>query len=373
MNADNRQLLERAADLQGLTARKKFQLAKPEQEECIKVLSSLIESNADNAEKALALLPEFPSDVGALVLMKMWDHLKAQKFPIFQRLRSAKFSSDLCKRLRLVLGCQLIPLSPPDSLRVLVDICQDMKSAKKNFPTAKDLKLICTAFLHNGYSLLHKLPLADIEERQVQLLVVYLLAAGFLAKNKEKTICAQEAQLALLRWTKAFAKLSYIPPEVAKGITGDWSGDYRKIVAREMDDMHASIRRAVVAAVGAATAVERPDVPAGGATTRFQAQEDQDKSQYDPLYEITRLAEHIKHRDMLLKETMQQLRQAERDWNATRSELEVTRRDREELKVQLAMEREKSIEARREYDQLTKSRDAVVEELNITKAALKAA
>lgn len=373
MNTDNRQLPERLADLRGLSAQKKFRLAKPEQEECINVLSSLVESSAGNAEKAMVSLPDFPSDVGAAVLAKMWDHLQTQKFPIFDTLRSAKFSSDLCKRLRLVLGCQLLSLSTSDALRVLVDTCQDMKPAKKAFPTTKDLKLISTALLDKGYSLLHKLPLAHALESQVQLLVVYFLAAGFLAKNKGKIICSQEVQLELLRWTKTFAKLSDIPAELAKGINvaiGDWSGDYRKIMASEMDAMHASIRDAVGAAVGATPAAERPGALGVLPATSSQVGEDQPKPQYDALYEIGRLAEHIKQQDRQLKDTVEKLSQAEREWGVTRAELEVTRRDREELKRQLATERENLDEARKEQCHLAKSRDALVEELERTKAAL---
>lgn len=369
MNADNNQLLERLADLQELTAKKKFRLAKPEQKESINVLSNLIESNAGNAEKALASLPEFPSDVGAAVLAKMWQHLQTQQLPIFQTLHSANFSSDLCKRLRLTLGCKLLSISPPDAFRVLLETCQDMKLAKKTFPATKNLKLICTALLQKGYSLLHKLPLGDYPRGQVQFLVVCLLAAGFLAKNKGKIICSQDVQLELLRWTRNFTNLSVIPAEVGKGITtaiGDWSSDYKKILATEMDAMHASIRDAVGAAVRVTTPLEEAQ-PA--MTSRVG--EDQPKPQYDPLYEIGRLVEHIKQQDRLFKSTMQKLKQTERDSSSARSELNMIRRDREELKRQLAIERKNLDTARKEQEQLVKSRDAVVEELNITKAALK--
>lgn len=374
MNADNNQLLERLADLQELTAKKKFRLAKREQKESINVLSNLIESNAGNAEKALASLPEFPSDVGAAVLAKMWQHLQTQQLPIFQTLHSANFSSDLCKRLRLTLGCKLLSISPPDAFRVLVETCQDMKLAKKTFPATKNLKLICTALLQKGYSLLHKLPLGDYPRGQVQSLVVCLVAAGFLAKNKGKIICSQDVQLELLRWTRNFTNLSVIPAEVSKGITtaiGDWGSDYKKILATEMDAMHASIRDAVGAAVGVATRSECPDIPEAQPTMTSRVGEDQPKPQYDPLYEIGRLVEHIKQQDRLFKSTMQKLKQTERDSSFARSELEMIRRDREELKLQLGIERKNLDTARKEQEQLVKSRDAVVEELNITKAALK--
>jgi uncharacterized protein (DUF3084 family) len=68
---------------------------------------------------------------------------------------------------------------------------------------------------------------------------------------------------------------------------------------------------------------------------------------------------------------MQKLKQTERDASFARSELEMTRRDREELKRQLAIERKNLDSARKEQEQLAKSRDAVVKELNITKTALK--
>lgn len=373
MNADNRQLLERLADLQGLSAKKKFRLAKSEQEECISVLSILIQSSAENAKKAVTSLPGFPSDIGAVVLAKMWDHLQTQEFSIFQTLRSKKFSSVLCKRLRLALGCQLLSLSPTNAFRVLTNICEDMEPAKKDFPTAKDLNLISTAFLNKGYSLIHKLPLANGPESQVKLLVVYLLAAGFLAKNKGKFICSQEVQLKLLRWTKTFPRLGDIPTEVIRGITTairNWSGDYKKIMASEIDTMCVSIRVAVGTAVGAAPAAKHAGDQEAQSTTSAQAQATHSMPQYDPLYEIGRLVDHVKQQDKLFKDTTHKLKQVERDYGFTRSELQIARRDQEELKRQLAIKKESLDEARKEQDLLAKNRDAVVEELNIKKSAL---
>ena len=368
MRADNIKLSERLSDLKGLSLRKRCRLAKPEQKECIEVLTSMIELNAENAKKAVSSLPELPPDVGVVVLVSMWNHLQRQKFPIFKTLHSAKFSSGLCKRLRLTLGCQLLTHSPLDALRVLVDVCQDMKPAKKDLPTMKDLKLISTALLGRGHPLLHKLPLTDGIVSQVQLLVVYFLAAGFLAKNKEKTISSQEVQLDLLRWTKAFAKLSDIPSELAVSITiaiRGWSDNNKKFIASEIDSLHMSIRDAVETAV----LVKRPGAKLQPVMSS-QVRKDQSTPQYDPLFEISRLAEHFKQQDRLFKDIVKQLSQTKRECGVKRSELERTRQNLGELKRLLAIEVVKLDAARKEQELLVVSRDEVIERLEVKKAAL---
>ena len=368
MSADNLRLSARLSDLAGLSLRKKYRLTKSEQKECIEVLSSMIELSIENAKKALVSLPELPSDVGVVVLVSMWDHLQRQKLPINKILRSTQFSSGPGKRLRLALGCQLLTYSPRDALSILVDICQDMKPDKKVLPTMTDLKLISTTLLVKGHTLLHKLPLTNGKASQVQLLVVYFLAAGFLAKNKGKTICSQEVQLVLLRWTKALIKLSDIPSELAVSITGairSWSDKNRKSIASEIDSLHKAIREAVETAIF----VERPGAVLHP-VMNSKVQKDQFTPQYDPLIEIRRLAEHLKQQDKLFKDIVKQLRQSKRDCDVKRSELERARQNLGDFKRLLAIEGEKLDAARKEQEQLMLSRDEVVERLKNKKVEL---
>lgn len=374
MTLNDGQLQQRFADLRDLSAKKKYRLPKPERDECVDVLSLLLESSSENAERVVESLPGFPSDVGALVLTKMWQHLQTSEFPIIPTLQSEKFSSDLCKRLRLMLSHQLLSLSPDCSALILLDLFQDMKSAKKDYPTINDLKLISSTFLDKGYVLLNKLSFANAMESQAKLSIIYIVAAAFLAKSKGELICSHQAQLEILRWTKAFPKLGGIPTEVAKGITAairEWSDDFRQILGNEVDTMHISIRNALLPVIETpATAVSLYN-QLGPFDDSLKSADDQSKFQYDPLFEISRLVEHIKEQDLLLKDTLIDLEKSERDQQLAHSELRTVKNDREELKKELDNLKDKTNQLRMEQEQLEKSRNELAEDLRKARSDIK--
>ena len=97
-------LLERVQDLRGLSTKKKYQLAKPEQEEVITVLSTLCTTDAEGYRATIDALTDFPSDVGAALLAEAWPTLMEANLPVARDLRGTKFNTDLGKRLRISLA-----------------------------------------------------------------------------------------------------------------------------------------------------------------------------------------------------------------------------------------------------------------------------
>lgn len=338
-------LLERLQDLRGLSTKKKYQLAKPEQEEALAVLSALCTIDEEGYRSTVEALADFPSDLGSTLLADAWPKLMEAKRPVPRDLRGAKLNTDLGKRLRIALGQRLLTVDPGNALRVLLDVCQEMKPAKNPIPTTKDLGLIRTTLIEPAGQSLGRLPLQDAMASELALLTSYILAAAFVHKKSQKPLPAQ-TQLAVMRWANGYPKLGQIPPDVAGAIVQavrTWDNDFRAILAKEIDTLQVTFREMLAPICRPETT---PDAPlptqeppkSTPLVDTASIRPSPAPAQYDALYEIGRLGKYVQSLEGQLRQSRLSLQTAERDWQQTRNELGLARREREEARRQAAVE-----------------------------------
>jgi hypothetical protein len=338
-------LLERLRDLQELSTNKKNQLAKPEQEEVLSVLTALCTMDEDGYRVTVEALTAFPSEVGAVLLAENWVDLMDEKFPVPSDLRGAKFKTDLGIRLRIALAQRLLNLDPENALCLLLDTFQEMKPAKKPIPTVKNLRLIRSALIEPAGQSLDRLPLQSVTPSELTLLIKYVLAATFLHKKSQKPLPTQ-TQLAIIRWANGYPKQGQLPQDVENAIiqtVKTWDADFRSILAQQINLSQAALRN-VLAPVCQTEATDtlppEPQKAISPATPvlTVQAQPSTSPQEYDAMYEIGRIGKYVRSLESQLKKTRQAIQTAKDEWQQIRNELGVARREREEARRQAAVE-----------------------------------
>ena len=113
MTSTREELLASLGDLQALSRNKKHQLARPEHEEAVRVLSALCAIDGQAFDAVVQALPDFPADTGADALAGSWESIGTPPDRVCGVLATSSFATDRGKRLRLVLGRHLA-LAHPD-------------------------------------------------------------------------------------------------------------------------------------------------------------------------------------------------------------------------------------------------------------------
>lgn len=373
-------LLERLQDLRGLSTKKKYQLAKPEQEEVLTVLSALCTTDAEGYRTTVEALTDFPSDLGAALLAEAWPTLMETKLPVTRDLRGAKFNTDLGKRLRISLAQRLLSKDPDSALRVLLDVCQEMKPAKNPIPTTKDLGLLRTALIEPAGQSLGSLPMANAMASELALLTSYILAATFVHKKSQKPLPAQ-TQLAVMRWANGYPKLGQIPPDVAGAIVQavrTWDNDFRAILAKEIDTLQVTFREMLAPICRPETTPDAPlptqEPPKSTPLVDTPSlRPSPAPAQYDALYEIGRLGKYVQSLEGQLRQSRQSLQTAERDWQQTRNELGTVRREKEDARRQASVEHDSAARLAGEKSGLQKEVEALRSEIEKLREQLRAA
>lgn len=343
--SEQNELLGRLQDLRELSTSKKYKLTKPEQEEAHRVLSALCMQDENDYKSMIEALSDFPSDVGAAALADSWPRLMEAQRPVSRDLRGATFKSDLGKRLRIILVHRLLENDPAHALRVLLDICQEIKPAKNEIPSAKDLWLIRTALIEPMGQSLGKLPLQQAMTSEVAQLTSYMLAAAFVHKKGQNPLPPQ-AQLDIIRWANAFPKLGPLPAEVTGAMTqavNGWNADYRGILGREMDTLQAAFRDVLAPACGL-VATPKPTSSITGTMPKEEPpvvssppNPASTPAQYDVMYELGRVSKYVQSLETKLKQARDAHQSAEVDWQQALSELGTIRREREDAKRQASI------------------------------------
>jgi hypothetical protein len=336
-------LLQRLQDLRGVSLHKKYQLPKAEQEDALKVLSALCMIDDEGYRSTMASLADFPSEVGSAFLAEAWPKLMEAKRPVPLDLRAARLNTDLGKRLRIALGQRLLTVDPGSALRVLLDVCREMKPAKNPLPTIKDLGLIRTALIEPAGETIGRLPLQDAMASELSLLASSLLAAAFTYKTSQKPLPTQ-TQLTVIRWANAFPKLGQIAPDVARAIVQvvkTWDNDFRAILAKEVGMFQAPLRDMLAPVGCTGSDIEKAQmaqttVASSPADATAEARPPRQPAQYDALYEIERIGKYVQNVEAQIKQHRQKIQSVEHDWQQAHSELETARRELEEARRQAA-------------------------------------
>ncbi|MBM4088174.1 MAG: hypothetical protein FJ276_01900 [Planctomycetes bacterium] len=373
-------LLKRLQDLRELSVHKKCQLTKAEQEEIRTVLSALCAADTEGYRASMEALADFPAEVGATLLADAWSALIGAQFPVPRDLREAKFNTDLGKRLRISLAQRLLAKDQDSALRVLLDVCMEMKPAKKPIPTSKDLELLRTALLEPSGQSLGRLPLANAMGSQVSILTAHLLAAAFLHKKSQKPLPPQ-LQLAIIRWANGCPKLGQPTPEVANAIVQavkTWDGDFRAILAKEVGMFQGTLRD-VLASAGCTgsdtekTQTAQTTVASSPADATAELRSPRQPAQYDALYEIERIGKYVQNLEGQIKQHRQKIQTAERDWQQAHSELEIARREREDARRQASVEHDSATRLAGEKSELHKEAESLQSEIDRLREQLRAA
>jgi len=365
---------ERLEELKKLSQAKKYRLTNIEHDESIKVLLNLIETDQSSLDKVMNYLSGFPSDVGAQVLSKNWSVIREIKYPIFQKLRDKKFSNELGKRLRLALGKSLIEQSPSDALHMLVSITRDMRLANKDIPSMKSLKLIRSTLFKTGSYWLNSLPVSSNVEIDIQALMIYLLAAGFLDVKKGKPISPPEVQLNLLRWTKNFSVMPRIPNDLELSIKStirSWKSEYKKVLLAEKELMHSEIRIIIEDAFGKIISTDPPPESIGQIPPKSNLETKKVSTNYDAFFEIGRLAEYIKQQRESAKHTTQDLLYVKEELNISRDKTRLLQKEIEGLNNQLKNNTENEVSLTVKLADLKKVNEGLTSELFDTKHNLR--
>ncbi len=352
MTNTREELMQSLGDLQALT-RKKNQLAKPERDEAVRLLSALCVMDAPGFDATMQALHDFPSDTGAEVLAGCWENLGSPPDLVYRALNDSSFATDRGKRLRLVLGHRLSTRDPNAALRILLDVCQGMKPAVKPLPTVKDLGLINSALLERGVETLSNLPLNASGESQVSQFIVYLLSAGFAMGGKGKHPSSPQTQLALIRWASGYGKLSGLPHELARDMTArvrEWNDDYKALLRSDSDRLHPAFK-AILGPLGQARvpelALQTPLVgttQGSGAGGGFPATDPTSSApdgqpppvDYNSAFEISRLGNYVKQVETLLRKKQEGDGVAERDRRQAEAERRAAIHELEEARRQVA-------------------------------------
>lgn len=366
MTEKNEKSLETLGDLRALSKKKKFRLARPEHDEAVKTLSAVCLIGLEGIKTALEALPDFPSDTGAEGVARNWAEISAHLEEFYKALQGTRYKTQLGKRLRLLIGQHLSSKAPEVAMRVIHDVCKDMKPSKKEFPTLKDLNLINSTLLADDVSVLTRLPLdSELQSKSVQL-VSYCLGAGFSLGAKGKSLATPKTQLALIRWANEQPKFLNPGKEIQELIAArilDWNDDFLKLLGSELDALHPSLRDPINGALGkptggqsqvgsAVTAASVLNQKVGyiERTTDDSAPIQTDTSRdvrdtYDGLYELGRLTNYIKQMNMALNCSQEDVARLEQDLRQAKVELGVTSREKEEAKQRCSVVEDKLAES----------------------------
>ena len=378
MTTDREDLLEQLDNLRRLSKKKKYQLAKPEQDEVLSVLSALATADQEGYRAVVASLPEFPSDVGAELLANCWTELTEAEAPIPRDLREQEFSTDLGKRMRLALAQRLLVPDPDSAIRVLVDVCREMKPTKKAMPTLKHLGLIRTAFVEPAANSVGRLPLEKAMASEVALLTAYLLAAAFIPRKKSQKPVPPQTQLAMIRWVNTYPNLMDLSTDVTTAIAQTvttWDEDFRGLLAAEINTLQAALRK-VLQPLCQPTRSSGPlkdaqpspkSSPSEPATPPAQAR------QYDAQYELGRLSKYVRQLEERLKKSKKAGQRAERNWQNAQKELAATRREQQGAMRRASVAKESATRLAREKSELEQQIDVLQSALQTTQTRLEAA
>jgi hypothetical protein len=349
----NHELLETLSGLRALSKKKKFRLVRPENDEALKTLSAVCLIGLEGITTVLQALPDFPSDTGAECVARNWTEISAHLEEFYKAFQGTRYKTELGKRLRLLIGQHLSSKAPEVAMRVILDVCKDMKPAKREFPNSKDLNLINSTLLADGASVLSGLPLDSGLQNEAVQLVSYCLGAGFSLGAKGKSLATPQTQLALIRWVNGHAKFSNPGKEIQGLIAArirDWNDDFLKLLGSELDGLHPSLRDPINAALAnsirsqpqigsvvAAASVPNQKVghiersaddsaPLQTVTSR------DDRDTYDALHELGLLTNYIKQMSAVLNRSKEDVARLERELRQAKVELEVTCREKEEAK-----------------------------------------
>jgi hypothetical protein len=353
MTENNETLLKTLADLRALSKKKKFRLARPEHDEAVKTLSAVCLVGLEGIRTALEALPDFPSDTGAEGVSGNWAEISAHLEEFYKALQGTRYKTELGKRLRLLIGQHLSSKAPEVAMRVILDVCKDMKPAKKEFPTSKDLNLINSTLLADGASVLTKLPLDSGLQSESAQLVSYCLGAGFSLGEKGKSLATLQTQLALIRWANGQPKFLNLGKEIQGLIAArirDWNDDFLKLLGSELDVLHPSLRDPINGALGkstgsqsqvgsavAASPVTDQKVEDSGRTavdpTPLQTGTIRDSGEtYDVLNELERLTNHVGQMKRMLDRRQEDVAGLERLLRQAEDDLRKTKQEKEEVK-----------------------------------------
>lgn len=343
-------LIEKIKDLKELSRERKFQLANPERKEAISTLSSLFKQELDDLSNILDFLSDFSSDIGAHVIASNWDVLKERKDLIYEKLCDVKFTSGLGKRLRLSLSLRILEIDPVGALRILIDVCQDIKPEQKAIPTNKDLIIISSALREINIDSLKKLPLNEGLTSRVSSIIIYMLSACFVSCQKGKSLHAAQDQLKMLRWASTYPNLIKLPEGLYKAIYNSvrrWNGEYLKKLRTEISSFH-SIFKEILEPIFQ-TSVESSslefkeisiDVPSIN-ESESSVNEPSPQIKYNALHEIERLSKYIRENQSLLENTQSELDGTKQDLDSIKIKLRNTLSDLEKLKNVLVNEQNK--------------------------------
>ncbi|PIP36854.1 MAG: hypothetical protein COX20_03460 [Desulfobacterales bacterium CG23_combo_of_CG06-09_8_20_14_all_52_9] len=366
MTEKKEELLERLGDLRALSKKKKYRLARPEHDEVMKTLSSVSLIGLEGIKAALEALPDLPSDTGAEGVAGNWAEISVHLEEFLKALQGTRYKTELGKRLRLLIGQRLSSKVPEVAMRVILDVCNDMTPAKKEFPTSKDLNLINSTLLVDGASVLTRLPLdSGLQSKSVQL-VSYCLGAGFSLGAKGKSLATPQTQLALIRWANEQPKFLNPGKEIQGLIAArirDWNDDLLKLLGSELDALHPSLRDPINGALGKSTGSQSQVGSAVAAASvlnqkvghieqtaydsaPLQTGTSRDvKDTYDVLYELGLLTNYIKQMNIVLNRSQEDVARLERDLRQAKVELGVTSREKEEAKRRCSVVEDKLAES----------------------------
>ena len=127
MTEKNEELLEKLGDLRALSKKKKFRLVRPEHDEAVKTLSAVCLIGLEGIKTALEALPDFSSDTGAECVAGNWAEISAHLEEFYKALQGTRYKTELGKRLRLLIGQHLSSKAPEVAMRIILDVCEDMK------------------------------------------------------------------------------------------------------------------------------------------------------------------------------------------------------------------------------------------------------
>jgi len=231
-------LINRLDDLKALSQSKKYQLIKAEQTEAISVLTEICRLETEDIQIVFDALPKFSSKIGSQVISECWSSLKERGIDVFRSLQNPVFSNELGKRMRLTLAKKIIEIDPKTTLLIMTDVCEDMKSIKKSFPSKKDLKIINSVLSDIDFKSLLKLPMKDcLKSRGINLVTSFLFAV-FNEKNSGRSKYSPSNQLDLIRWANSYPGLNDFPIELIQRIeknVKNWDNATRQQLQREID------------------------------------------------------------------------------------------------------------------------------------------
>ena len=344
--AEKSEPFERLHELQELSTNKKRRLSKAEQEEVLSVSSALFARDEEGYQAVLNALTDFASDVGTELLAKNWKDLMEAKRPVVTDLKASRFSADLGKRLRISLAGRLLEADSASALRLLLDAFENMRPAKKHIPTLKDLGMIQSALIEPAGQSLSLLPLESesIAKHELNLLTTYVLAAGFLTKEKQKPL-PPKTQIEIVRWANKFLKRRQLPPKVAELVAqtmNTWDTCSRSILAREIDTLQIPLREVFAPFCQPQPAEPQSSAPNASppSVTSVPVPREQSFAPSEPYNvskEIERLGNYVRSIESRLKESQETIEKIEHDSQKTLNELGVARSEREEARRRAAV------------------------------------